>query len=292
MEKLFGQYSGSSENKVNNKITHNNASGLRIKKIAFVHYKGGTGKTTSCLNIAGWLAKMQKKVLVVDLDPQGNASTGLGIDRKSSQGSSIYEVLLGQKAMEEIILETDSGVYLAPSSSDLLAVEAYLAGQNNNTAILKESLADIEKHFDYILIDTPPGSTLLMSNGIVASGNIIIPLDSGVFAYEALETLKTFIIDLHEELGVETNVMMVVLREYSASFMDKRTTNSVKKLLKRFLIGNNIPQVKIFTMPFSRQVYWSQMKGMPISHYAPLSDIGRGYEEIAKELLCYEYEYV
>jgi len=86
--------------------------------------------------------------------------------------------------------------------------------------------------------------------------------------------------------------MMIVLREYSASFMDKRATNSVKKLLKRFLLENNIPHVKIFTMPFSRQVYWSQMKGMPISHYAPLSDIGRSYEGIAKELLCYEYEYV
>jgi chromosome partitioning protein len=266
--------------------------GRRVRNIAFVHHKGGTGKTTSCLNIAGWLTKMEKKVLVVDLDPQGNASSGLGIDRKGSQGNSIYEVLLGEKAIGEIILETDSSVYLAPSSLDLLAAEVYLAGQRDNTVILKESLADIADHFDYILIDTPPGSTLLMSNGIVASGNIIVPLDSGVFAYEAMETLKTFIIYLHEELGVETNVMMLILREYSASFLDKRATNGVKKLLKIFLQENNIPQVKIFTMPFSRQVYWSQMKGVPISHYAPLSGIGRSYEEIAKELLCYEYEYV
>ncbi|MFH1615955.1 MAG: AAA family ATPase [Planctomycetota bacterium] len=275
-----------------NMFLDNSEQGQPVRTIAFVHNKGGTGKTTSCLNIAGWLAKMEKKVLVVDLDPQGNASVGLGIDRKSSQDNSIYDVLLGQKAMEEIILETDSNVYLAPSSLNMLAVENYLAKQSNNMGILKESLADIEEHFDYILIDTPPGSTLLMSNGVVASGNIIIPLDSGVFAYEALETLKTLIINLHNELGVETNVIMIVLREYSSSFMDKRTTNSVKKLLKRFLIENNIPQVKIFTIPFSRKVYWSQMKGMPISHYAPFSDVGRGYEELAKELLCYEYECV
>jgi len=275
-----------------NMFLDNSEQGQHVRTIAFVHHKGGTGKTTSCLNIAGWLAKMGKQVLVVDLDPQGSASTGLGIDRKSSRDNSIYNVLLGQKAMEEIILETDSNVYLAPSSLNMLAVENYLAKQSNNMGILKESLADIEEHFDYILIDTPPGSTLLMSNGVVASGNIIIPLDSGVFAYEALETLKTFIINLYEELNVETNVIMIVLREYSSSFMDKRTTNSVKKLLKRFLIENNIPQVKIFTMPFSRKVYWSQMKGMPISHYAPLSDIGRGYEELAKELQCYEYECV
>jgi chromosome partitioning protein len=277
---------------VKNIFTDNNESETGVKKIAFVHHKGGTGKTTSCLNIAGWLAKMGKKVLVVDLDPQGNASSGLGIDRKSSQGNSIYEVLLGQKAIGEIILETDSNVYLAPSSAGLLTAETYLAKQGNNIDILKEILAGIEGCFDYILIDTPPASTLLMSNGVVAAGNIIVPLDSGVFAYEALETLKTLIMNLHNELGVETNVMMIILREYSSSFMDRRTTGSVKKLLKKFLVENDIPQVKIFTMPFSRQVYWSQMKGMPISHYAPLSGIGRSYEGIAKELLCYEYEYV
>ena len=133
---------------------------------------------------------------------------------------------------------------------------------------------------------------LLTANAIVASENIIIPMDSGIFAYETLEVLKTLIIDLQAELGVETNVIMIVLREHSSSFMDKHTTNSMKKLLKRFLIENNIPQVKIFTIPFSRKVYWSQMKGMPISHYAPFSDVGRGYEELAKELLCYEYECV
>lgn len=272
-----------------NMFLNNSEQGHYVRSIAFVHHKGGTDKTTSCLNIAGWMAKMGKQVLVVDLDPQGNATTGLGINRKCLQGNSIFEVLLGRKAVEEIILETDSGVYLTSSSLDMLAAETYLAKQGNNIDILKESLAGIEEHFDYILIDTPPASTLLMSNGVVAARNIIIPLDSGIFAYEALETLKTLIITLHNELGIETNVMMIILREYSSSFMDRRTTSSMKKLLKKFLIENNISQVKIFTMPFSRKVYWSQTKGMPISHYAPLSNIGRGYEELAKELLCYEY---
>ena len=90
--------------------------------IAFVHHKGGTGKTTSCLNIAGWLAKMKKQVLVVDLDPQGNATAGLGVDRKTLE-NSIYDVFFGQHNIEEVILETDSGIYLAPSSLDLLAAE-------------------------------------------------------------------------------------------------------------------------------------------------------------------------
>ncbi len=271
-----------------NILTNDNESESSVKKIAFVHHKGGTGKTTSCLNIAGWLAKMEKKVLVVDLDPQGNATAGLGIDRNSCE-TSVYDVFLSQAGLRDIILETESGVYLAPSSVQLMTVEMRLASQINNTGILKQSLEYIEGYFDYILIDVPPGSMLLTANAIVASENIIIPLDSGIFAYETLEVLKTLVVNLQQEIGVETNVIMVLLREYSNSFMDKRTTNGIKKLLKRFLGDNGIGDVKVFTIPFSRKVYWAQMKGMPISHYAPPSDVGQRYKDLAEEVLCYQY---
>lgn len=255
-----------------------------VKTIAFVHHKGGTGKTTACLNIAGWLVKMRKKVLVVDLDPQGNATAGLGIDRESLD-SSIYEVFFGQRTMEEVVLETDSGVYLAPSSIDLLAAETRMAGQADNTAILKTRMDGIAQHFDYALIDVSPGSTLLMINGIAASGNIIIPLDSGVFAYETLETLKTLILDLSDELGVEVNVTMMLLKGFSQSLFDTGPTREIRKLLKKFLTENNIEQVKLFTVPFSRAVYKAQMKGKPVSHYAPYSDAGRVYKRIAREII-------
>ena len=213
------------KNKFSRKIVDSQSRG--VKTIAFVHHKGGTGKTTSCLNVAGWLAKMKKQVLVVDLDPQGNATAGLGIDRQNLD-SSIYDVFFGQHNIEEVILETDSGVYLAPSSLDLLATETHMAGKINNTRILKTNLDEIEDQFDYILIDVPPGSTLLMINGIVASENIIIPLDSGVFAFETMETLKTLVLDLHEEVGVETNVMMMLLKGYSTSIFDWGPTREIK----------------------------------------------------------------
>lgn len=257
---------------------------MPARKIAFVHHKGGTGKTTSCLNVAGWLVKMNKKVLVIDLDPQGNATAGLGVDR-TSLGSSIYEVFFSEHNIQEIILETDSGVYLAPSSLDLLAAETHMAGQPNNIGILKEKLAEMEEYFDYILLDVPPGSTLLMINGIVASENIIIPLDSGVFAYETIETLKTLLIDLNNELGVETNVMMVILREFAATLFDIIPTLEIRKLTKKLLIDNNMPQVKIFKVPFSRKIYTAQKRGLPISHYAPFSDAGRAYKKISKKIL-------
>ena len=254
------------------------------KTIAFVHHKGGTGKTTSCLNVAGWLAKMKKTVLVVDLDPQGNATAGLGIDRKSLD-SSIYDVFFGYHNIEEVILETDSSVHLAPSSLDLLAAETHMAGQIDNTRILKANLGRVEEYFDYILLDVPPGSTLLMINGIVASENIIVPVDSGVFAFETMETLKALVLDLHKELGVETNVMMMLLKGYSAFPFDIGPTMEIRKLLKEFLAKNNIPQVKLFTIPFSRNIYKAQMKGKPISHYAPYSDVGRTYRRIEKEIV-------
>lgn len=255
------------------------------KSIAFVHHKGGTGKTTSCLNIAGWLVRMKKKVLVVDLDPQGNATCGLGIDRKTLEGS-IYDVFFGQHNIEEVIIETDSGIHLVPSSIDLLAAETHMAGQINNTTLLKESLIDMEQYFDYILMDVPPGSTLLMINGIVASRNIIIPLDSGVFAYETLDTLKTLVLDLRDELGVETNVMMMLLKRYpGVNTLFGNPTREMKKALKEFLEENNIPSVGLFTIPFSINIYKAQMMGKPISHYAPRSDVGRVYKGIAKEIL-------
>ncbi|MFH1798240.1 MAG: AAA family ATPase [Candidatus Omnitrophota bacterium] len=272
------------KNKFSRKIVGSHSQG--VKTIAFVHHKGGTGKTTACINIAGWLVRMQKKVLVVDLDPQGNATAGLGVDRKSLD-VSVYDVLFGQHKIEDVIVETDSGIYLAPSSLDLLAAEIHMAGQKNNTKILRESLTNVEEYFDYILIDVPPGSTLLMINGIAAAENIIIPLDSGVFAYETLETLKTVILDLSDELGIQPSIMMFLLKEYATTLFDRGLTAEIKKMLKEFLRRNNISEVNIFNIPFSRKIYKAQMRGRPISHYASFSDAGRAYKRIARYLIAY-----
>ena len=112
------------------------------KSIAFVHHKGGTGKTTTCINVAGWLSKMKKKVLVVDMDPQGNATAGLGIDKNSLDGS-LYDVFFNEVSIGDVILETESGVYIAPSSLELLAAETHLVDQANCTNILWKHLKNI-----------------------------------------------------------------------------------------------------------------------------------------------------
>lgn len=249
-----------------------------MRAIAFVHHKGGTGKTTSCLNVGGWLVKMGKHVLVVDLDPQGNATAGLGVDRSTVDGS-VYDVLRRQKDMRDVILETGCGVCLAPSALRLLALETRMGGQSSNARGLRDGLGSVADHFDYVLIDVPPGSSPLIINGIVAAENVIIPLDSGVFAYEAMETLKALVVGLDQELGIETNVMMVLLREHSSSVFGNGPTREIKELLEEFLAASGIPGVKVFTIPFSRKMHRAQMKGMPISQDAPRSSIGRGVQE-------------
>lgn len=265
------------------------SGGRRAVLIAFVHHKGGTGKTTSCINIAGWLVKMGKQVLVVDLDPQGNATAGLGIDRSTLDGS-LYEVLRGEGAFHETILQTTSGVHVAPSSLDLLSCEMEMAGQANRVGLLAQRLRAIEPYYDYILIDVPPGSTQLMMNGIAAAEHLIIPVDSGVFGYETLETLKTLILDLADELGVEVNLMMVLLKGFSTSLLDGGLTREIRTMVINFLRSNGLSGVRIVTIPFSREVYRAQMKGQPISHCAPHSDVGRAYRRIAEAILNYSYE--
>jgi len=269
--------------RITGRFEQNSYSGS-AQRIAFVHHKGGTGKTTSCINVAGWLAKMNEKVLVVDLDPQGNAVAALGVDRKRVE-ESLYDVLFDHTSIKEVILETDAGVWLVPSSIDLLSAERQMANQANYANLLHNALKSVEKQFDYILIDVGPGSTLLMINGIVACENIIIPLDSGVFAYETLETLKTLVLELEEELGIETNVMMILLRDYSASIFDWKQTQEIKDLVSDFLISNKMQTVKIYSIPYSKKVPQAQMVGMPISHVAPFSDVGRAYERIAQDVL-------
>jgi chromosome partitioning protein len=266
-------------NFISDALVHNSAVG-----ISFVHHKAVTGKTTSCLSVAGWLVKMKKKVLVVDLDPQGNATCGLGVDRDTIE-SSIYDVLFGKITIREIILETDSGIFLAPSSLDLLAAETHLAGKIKNIRLLKQGLADLCGHFDYVLIDAPPGSTLLMMMGIVACENIIIPMDTGVFAYETLFTLKSLVTEFNKELGVGTNLLMVLLKETSRSILDKYQIWEIKKLVREFLDENNMPHVKIMNVPFSRKIFRAQMKGIPVSHYAAYSDAARAYKKIAMEII-------
>lgn len=264
----------------NSKMFHDK----QAQRIAFVHHKGGTGKTTSCLNIAGWLKKLGQKVLVLDLDPQGNATSGLGVDLNSVD-LSMADVLFGKASVEETLLETQSGINLLPASLDLREAETFLARQLQGTTFLRDKLDGWDQHFDYLLFDAPPGSGLLMINSIVAAKNLIIPMDSGVFGYETLQTLKALLQDLQQKEGIEINILMALLKSFSASFGDGGFTRSIRKWIEEFFVLNQMEACSVCTVPFSKKIFQAQHRGLPISHYAPLAKVGRVYRRIAKEII-------
>lgn len=271
----------------NNFIRQSNSGESRLShRISFIHHKGGTGKTTACLNIAGWLTKMNQQVLVVDLDPQANATSGLGVDLKSID-SAMNDVLLEQTSIKDIILETNSGVYLAPASVKLLSVETELAYNFDAVSILKNKLDEINNYFDFILVDSPPGFTLLMMNGIIATENIIIPMDSGVFGYETLETLKQLILNLEDEFNVKINIIMALLREFSPSIMHNGFTKKIHNMINEYFSINGLQNCTISKVSFSKKICQAQMRGLPISHYAPHSQISKIYQNIARNILRY-----
>ena len=250
------------------------------RTIAFAHHKGGTGKTTSCLNIAGYLAKAGKKVLIVDMDPQGNATSGLGID-KETLDASMYEVMVAERKIRDIILETDSGIHLAPSTLNLMGAESYLYRRRNRATALKKRLRNIKKYYDYIMIDTPPGSGLFLINGVIAADHTIVTLDPSVFALEGIETLKTIFDDINEHVGVKIKPAMALLTRCNKASRFSRLlgkTDPVKEVEKdmREIFG------RMFAIPFSVEVYESQLKGVPISHYSPNCGAGKAYKGVAK----------
>lgn len=254
--------------------------------IAFANHKGGTGKTTTCLSIAGFLAKVGMKVLVVDLDPQANATSGLGIDATSLQ-HSMYDVVLGQCSgyegvpIAQVVLETDlDNLHLAPAEWDLAVAEVLLQPSEGKSSALNHILDSVRTLYDYILIDLPPSLQLLTVNGLCAADQVVLPLDPSVFSLESLRNLKTTFADIGRMTGRSLPHITVLLIRHAKS-----------NLLSRMVRGPNPSQQvearlremfdTVFIVPQAREIYEAQQQGLPISHYAPRSRVGKAYEGIA-----------
>ena len=252
--------------------------------IAFAHHKGGTGKTTSCVNISGFLALSAKKVLVIDLDPQANATSALGID-KNNLGESMYDVMVGDAEIADVVLETETEhIHLAPATLDLVGAESHLYRMNNRISILKRSIEGIRRYYDYIMIDTPPGPGLFIINGVVASDYTIVTLDPGVFALEGVETLNLIFDDINESSGVKINPRIAILTRCNKASLFSRITGKrdpvkeIKKGMKGFFDS-------VYTVPYGVEVYEAQLKGVPISHYKPKCKAGVAYKKIAEVVM-------
>tara|TARA_Y100000310_G_C20673541_1_gene811573 strand:- start:23 stop:766 length:744 start_codon:yes stop_codon:yes gene_type:complete len=243
--------------------------------ITFAHYKGGTGKTTSCINTAGHLAKLGKKVLVVDLDPQANATSGLGID-KNTLNEHMYHVMNKRRKIDKIILKTNiDNLHLAPSHTDLGKTNIFYYKRKSDAHILKKALDRVKYYYDFILIDTPPVHGHFIINGMMAADKIVVVLEPGIFSIEGVETLQNSFGKFLNRLGLKLNIDMVLItkvpKKTLSSFFKPDYIKDIKKEAENLITRN------IFMIPHSDLIYYSQVYGLPISHFKPKSKISKTY---------------
>ena len=253
---------------------------IALKKIAFVNQKGGVGKTTTAINIAGFMSIRGYRILIVDLDPQGNATTGLGLDRNSFQ-SSTYEILIEGLSFDQAIHATSvERLYIVPSNRNLPGCEIELTSLENREMRLKAALDRSEEPFDYILIDCPPSLGLLTLNGLVAADSLVIPIQAEFYALEGLsQLLETFHLvraNLNPNLSIEGILM---------TMFDGRTNlaREVENEVRSFFTGRE----KLFSTRIPRNISLSEAPshGLPISHYAPGSLGALAYSDLADEII-------
>ena len=244
-----------------------------------VNQKGGVGKTTTAINLAAYLAKLGQRVLVVDLDPQANATSSLGVDKRAVQGN-IYDALLSGDVPASYILYNERlQLALLPSSPSLAGAEIELVEESEREFRLKKALESLKGKYDYILIDCPPSLGILTVNGLVAARDgVLVPVQCEYLALEGLGQLTQTIQRVQSALFPDLRVRGVVL-----TMFDPRTNLSTDVVKE---VNNHFPgQVFKSVVPRSVRLAEAPSYGLPISAYSPSSVGANAYESLAKELL-------
>jgi len=245
---------------------------------ALVNQKGGVGKTTTAVNLAAYLATLDRRILLVDLDPQANATSSLGINKQKVKGG-IYEALIGEaKPNEHILHSPQLKLALFPASPALAGAEIELVNEMAREDRLRRALAQSEKLYDYILIDCPPSLGLLTLNALAAAGGVIIPVQCEYLALEGLGQLMHTIARVRNALNSRLVIRGVLMTMY-----DGRTSLSAQVVAE---VQKHFPG-KVFKTIVPRGVRLAEAPshGLPISAYAPTSPGGQAYRALAEELL-------
>ncbi len=251
------------------------------KIIAIVNQKGGVGKTTTSVNLSAYLAHLGKRVLLVDIDPQANATSGLGIDHRTLE-AGIYEALVGNKPLFEVIKRTvQKGLHIAPATISLAGASVEMVGLDNREFLLANILEEIKKDFDYIIIDGPPSLGLLTVNSLVAADEVLIPIQSEYYALEGLSQLLETIGLVQNNLKPGLGIMGAVI-----TMFDRRNKLSESVMGELYQYFPN----RIFRSVIPRSVRLAEAPsyGRSILHYDPKSKGGKAYEGLAREILSLE----
>lgn len=251
------------------------------KIIAVVNQKGGVGKTTTSVNLSAYLAHLEKKVLLIDVDPQANATSGLGIDHRNLE-AGIYEALIGEKAFTSIIKRTmQSGFKIAPATLSLAGAGIELVNMDNREFRLANILTEVKNDYDYIIIDGPPSLGLLTINSLVAADEVLIPIQSEYFALEGLSQLLETIGLVQNNLKPELGIMGAVITMFDRR--NKLSEAVMEELYKYF------PN-RIFRSIIPRTVRLAEAPsyGRTILQYDPKSKGARAYENLAREIISFD----